>query len=70
MTESHAQALRMQAAVNRLVRVLLHTPLISRVIGTRLLIIEFTGRKSGRRHYTPVAYTRHGDDLPVGTPFS
>jgi len=64
-----AQTLGAQALVNRVVRGLLRTPLVSRLIGSRLLTVYVTGRKSGRRYAVPVAYTRHEGDLLVGTPF-
>ena len=64
-----ARTLRFQKLANRLVRVLLRTPLVSALIGRRLVEIEVVGRKSGRRLRIPVAYTRRGSDLLVGTPF-
>ena len=75
MTESgaipdpRAQTMAMQAAANRVVRGLLRTPLLSRAVGARLVTVYVTGRKSGRRYTVPVAYTRQGDDLLIGTPF-
>ncbi len=65
-----AQTLSLQKLVNRIVRALLSTPLISRGIGRRLLIVYVTGRSSGRRYAVPVAYTRDHDRLLVGTPFA
>lgn len=64
-----AQKLRFQGAANRIVRVLLRTPLICRVIGRSLITVFVVGRKSGTRYVVPVAYTRHGDALLIGTPF-
>lgn len=73
MTESgaHPQAhtLRGQAVANRIVRGLLRTPLICRIVGRRLVTVYVTGRRSGRRYAIPVAYTRDGADLLVGSPF-
>jgi F420H(2)-dependent quinone reductase len=59
----------MQGFANRLVRGLLRTPLISRAMGNRLVILYILGRKSGRRYSIPVAYTRHEGDMLIGTPF-
>jgi hypothetical protein len=56
-----------QNAMNRLIRGLLRTPLISRGIGSRLLTFSIVGRKSGKTYVIPVAYTRHEDSLLVGT---
>ncbi len=75
MTESgalpdpRAQTLAMQGVANRVVRGLLRTPLLSRVVGGKLVTLYIVGRKSGRRYTIPVAYTRQGDDLLIGTPF-
>jgi deazaflavin-dependent oxidoreductase (nitroreductase family) len=75
MTESsaipdpRAQTLAMQGVANRVVRGLLRTPLLSLAVGSRLVTLYIVGRKSGRRYTIPVAYTRQGDDLLIGTPF-
>jgi hypothetical protein len=55
-----------QNAVNRLMRVLLRTPLLSLGIGKRLLAFNLVGRKSGKKYVIPVAYTRHEGKLLVG----
>ena len=67
--DPRAQTLAMQGLANRVVRGLLRTPLLSRAVGGRLVTIYVVGRKSGRRYTVPVAYTRQGDDLLIGTPF-
>ena len=67
--DPRAQTLAMQGLANRVVRGLLRTPLLSRAVGSRLVTVYVTGRKSGRRYTVPVAYTRQGDDLLIGTPF-
>jgi hypothetical protein len=59
-----------QGAVNRIVRTLLHVPLVCRLVGARLVVIEVVGRRSGTRYEVPVAYTRDHGDLLVGTPFA
>lgn len=65
-----AQTLAFQGAANRVVRGLLRTPLLCRVVGKRLMCVEVVGRKSGRHYTVPVAYTRHDGCLLAGTPFS
>lgn len=62
--------LPVQGLVNVFVRVLLRLPLISRGIGSRLLTLYVTGRKSGRRYSIPVAYTRHNGEILFGTSFA
>jgi deazaflavin-dependent oxidoreductase (nitroreductase family) len=64
-----AQALRAQRLVNRMVRGLLRTPLLSRALGRRLVTLYIIGRKSGQRYTIPVAYTRHEGSLLIGTSF-
>jgi deazaflavin-dependent oxidoreductase (nitroreductase family) len=66
---ARAQTLAFQGLANRLVRGLLRTPLLCRMVGARLITIYVVGRKSGRHYAVPVAYTRHDGALLVGTPF-
>jgi hypothetical protein len=65
-----AQTMALQGVMNQVVRGLLHTPGLSKVVGSRMLIVYVTGRKSGRRYTVPVAYTRHDGALLIGTPFA
>jgi len=58
-----------QGLANRVLRGVLATPLLSQAAGKRLVTLYIVGRKSGRRYTLPVAYTPHGDDLLIGTPF-
>ena len=67
--DPRAQTMAAQGLANRVVRGLLRTPLLSRAVGSRLVTLYVTGRKSRRRYTVPVAYTRQGDDLLIGTPF-
>jgi deazaflavin-dependent oxidoreductase (nitroreductase family) len=67
--EPRAQTLRAQRFVNRLVRALLRTPLVCRLLGKRLVTVYAIGRKTGREYVVPVAYTRQGDALLIGSPF-
>jgi len=64
-----AQTLPAQALVNRMMRGLLRAPLLSRLVGRRLVTLYVVGRKSGRRYTVPVAYTPDQGDLLIGTPF-
>ncbi|MDE1669524.1 MULTISPECIES: nitroreductase/quinone reductase family protein [Nocardia] len=56
-----------QAMMNRFVRTLLRVPGLSGVVGKRLMILHVVGRKSGAVYDVPLAYTRHGDVLLIGT---
>jgi deazaflavin-dependent oxidoreductase (nitroreductase family) len=65
-----AQTLALQGLVNRLIRGLLRTPLLCRAAGKRLITVYVVGRKSGRRYSIPVACTRRGQTLLIGTEFA
>lgn len=67
---ARARTVPLQGLVNRVVRGLLRTPLLSRVVGRRLLTLDVVGRTSGRRYTVPVAYTRLGTTLLVGSQFA
>jgi deazaflavin-dependent oxidoreductase (nitroreductase family) len=56
-----------QVLMNRVVRTLLRVPGISGVVGKRLMVLHVVGRKSGKVYDVPLAYTRHGDSLLIGT---
>ena len=60
---------RWQGTANRIMRGMLRTPLLAQAIGSKLVMLYVTGRKSGRQYNIPVAYTRDGGDLLIGTPF-
>lgn len=68
--QPRAQTLRFQGAVNRVMRTMLRLPVVGKLPGRRLVLLEIVGRRSGRRFEVPVAYTRQGTDLLVGTPFA
>ncbi|HEY0814023.1 MAG TPA: hypothetical protein VGE11_12150 [Pseudonocardia sp.] len=65
-----ARTMAFQGVANRIVRGLLRTPLLCRVVGARLVTVYVLGRKSGRHFSIPVAYTHQDDHLLVGTPFA
>lgn len=65
-----ARTLPGQRIANAMVRLLLRTPGVARIIGSKLVTLHVVGRKSGRRFAIPVAYLADGDDLLIGTPFA
>ena len=69
MTEPRAKTLRFQGAANTIAHALLRVPLLSRLVGRRLMVIDVVGRTSGKVYRVPVAYTPHDGALLVGTPF-
>jgi hypothetical protein len=52
---------------NMMVAVLLHTPILHRLISNQILLLSFKGRKSGKRITIPVGYTRDGNTLTILT---
>ena len=64
-----ATTMAWQGIANRIVRGLLRTPLVCRLVGSRLITVYVVGRKSGRRYTIPVAYTHYDGTLLIGTPF-
>jgi deazaflavin-dependent oxidoreductase (nitroreductase family) len=62
--------LPLQRLVNWVIRGLLATPLLDRLVGKRLITVYLVGRKSGRHYAVPVAYTRRNETLLVGTQFT
>ena len=64
-----AQTLPLQGIVNRMIRGLLRAPLLSSLLGRRLMTLYVVGRRSGRHYAVPVAYTRHHESLLVGSQF-
>jgi hypothetical protein len=62
--------MRFQAAANVVTRALLRVPLLNRLVGRRLIVIDVVGRTSGKHYQVPVAYTRRDGEILVGTPFA
>lgn len=56
----------LMAAANVVVRLLLRSPFHFWLSGT-VLLLTYTGRKSGRRYTNPVSYSREGDVVTVFT---
>jgi hypothetical protein len=68
-SEARARTLALQGVANLIVRALLRVPLLSRVVGKRLITLYVVGRRSGKLYIVPVAYTAHEGTLLIGTPF-
>jgi deazaflavin-dependent oxidoreductase (nitroreductase family) len=64
--KSNVPSLRVLHIVNPIVSLILRSPL-HRIVSGSLLLLTFTGRKSGRQFTTPVGYMRDGDGLLVFT---
>jgi hypothetical protein len=57
---------RVVEAFNARVAGLTTSPRWSRLIGRKIVVITYTGRRSGLTFSTPVAYRRNGDDITIG----
>jgi hypothetical protein len=64
-----AHRLSGQRLVNVLVRGMLSTPLVARLLGRRLILLHVVGRKTGTRYSVPTAYHLHDGSILVGTQF-
>lgn len=49
--------------MNTIMTAVLRAPLLHRVISSQMMLITFTGKKSGKRYTTPVGYLREGDSV-------
>lgn len=50
-------------SMNRIMKTILHLPLLHRMMSGMILVIKFTGRKTGNHYETPVGYHQHGDTI-------
>lgn len=57
---------RVIRTVNKVMRPLLRSPL-HRLVSKNLMLLSFTGRKSGKRYTLPVSYVQDGNTLLLGT---
>ena len=53
-------------AMNAVARLVLRSPLRGLMDG-KVLLLGFTGRRSGRRYTTPMSYVRVGDEILMTT---
>lgn len=56
----------MYKVVNPIMKTILRSPFHER-ISKRLLLLSYTGRKSGKRYTIPVGYTQVGDEILITT---
>jgi deazaflavin-dependent oxidoreductase (nitroreductase family) len=63
MTET-TSAPTMPPYLNNAMKFILRSP-IHGVVSKQIMLITFTGRKSGKSYTTPVSYSQHGDQVHV-----
>jgi deazaflavin-dependent oxidoreductase (nitroreductase family) len=69
MSDDGPRTMAMQGVANRVVRGLLATPLLSKLVGRQLITLYVVGRTSGKQYTVPVAFTSHEGQLLIGSPF-
>ena len=52
--------------MNQIMAFLLHSP-VQGLLGSQLVLLTFTGRKSGKTFTTPLGYTKHGNIVVLFT---
>lgn len=62
--ESSVPSTRVLRTINPFVSTILRSPL-HRVLSSQVLLLTFTGRKTGKRYTIPVGYTPEGDTLTL-----
>jgi deazaflavin-dependent oxidoreductase (nitroreductase family) len=55
------------AFANAMVAILLRIPILHRVISNQILLLTFSGRKSGKHYTIPVGYVRDGQTVTILT---
>lgn len=62
----HAPFAVVNRTVNRLLALLLRSPLHPLALSRQIALVTYTGRRSGRRFTIAVFYRRSGDDVTIG----
>ena len=57
---------KVAGAVNKVVVAAMKAPGVDKVAGGSMLMVTYTGRKSGRTFSLPVSYKQRGDELLIG----
>lgn len=57
---------RVAGVLNAAVRPFIASRIGGRLVGSRMTVVSYTGRKSGRSFSIPVAYTRQGRTATIG----
>ncbi|MCB9450255.1 MAG: nitroreductase family deazaflavin-dependent oxidoreductase [Anaerolineaceae bacterium] len=52
---------------NKVTKLVLRTPLIHRVVSHNIMLLTYTGRKTGKVYTIPVSYTKHGNAVTMFT---
>lgn len=52
---------------NRIVKFVLRMPLLHNAVSRNILLLTYTGRKTGKVYTIPVSYTQHGDAVIMFT---
>jgi deazaflavin-dependent oxidoreductase (nitroreductase family) len=58
---------RPSAFANAMIATMLQLPLVHRLMSNQILLLNFTGHKSGKRYSVPVGYVREGAKVTILT---
>ncbi|HEX2907459.1 MAG TPA: nitroreductase/quinone reductase family protein [Phototrophicaceae bacterium] len=67
MAKAQAWDWKPPASLNSIMKVWLRLPLLHRLVSRQLLLLMFTGRKSGKSYTIPVGYLRQGQTIIILT---
>ncbi|NMM85636.1 hypothetical protein B2J88_14870 [Rhodococcus sp. SRB_17] len=56
---------KIAAAVNKIVLATTHIPVLGKYAGKSMLVLTYTGRKSGKTFTLPVSFTQSGNELTI-----
>ncbi|MGW4946226.1 nitroreductase/quinone reductase family protein [Actinoplanes sp. NPDC004185] len=63
---SRASLVRFAVPVNKRMAALTASPRWGRLVGRKIVLLTYTGRRSGRTFTIPVGYRRDGDRITIG----
>lgn len=67
MTNQQQESNAVPGWLNTVMTFILRTPLLHRAVSAKILLITFTGRKSGKTYTTPVSYLQEGNTVTMFT---
>jgi hypothetical protein len=62
-TEEKKDTIEMPPGFNAFMKFILRTPLLHNLVSSKIMLITFKGRKSGKTYSTPVSYYQDGNSV-------
>jgi deazaflavin-dependent oxidoreductase (nitroreductase family) len=66
-SEQREESTDVPRGLNTVMKLVLRTPLLHKVVSANIMLITFKGRKSGKSYTTPVSYIQEGDIVTLFT---